>query len=450
MLTGVIEGFYGRAWTRAQRHKMMGWIRDAGMNLYVYAPKDDIKLRARWREPYDAAELADLADLSAKARADGLEMMVAIAPCLDITHSDPADLACLMRRIDQFLALGLGDIALLFDDIPSTLAAADMAAFGSLALAQAHVANKARAHLAGRGNLYFCPTDYCAEFTGYDVPGSAYLNEIGARLHPDIAVFWTGPDIVSETIDLPSILEVGRVLRRKPFIWDNFHANDYDIRRVYAGPLAGRDPAILPHVSGWMTNPNNEFEANFVPVATTGLFLTGRGYDPANACSKAVALWAPHFHRDGNATDLPSLPVAQVQLLTDLCHQPFAFGAKEQALIALLGRVLQDQRPDPASLVFQTALSAVTDLHARTADLFDRMTELANRDLFYAFHPYLWEAREELRHLATYLRWLNDSPPPGARFPHRGRVYNFYRRGFTAALNDLWQRSPDAEFRHGG
>ena len=38
--------------------EMMDWIRDAGMNLYVYAPKDDIKIRARWREPYNAAEMA--------------------------------------------------------------------------------------------------------------------------------------------------------------------------------------------------------------------------------------------------------------------------------------------------------------------------------------------------------------------------------------------------------
>ena len=90
------------------------------------------------------------------------------------------------------------------------------------------------------------------------------------------------------------------------------------------------------------------------------------------------------------------------------------------------------------------------DLHSRVADLFERMTELANRDLFYAFHPYLWEAREELRHLATYMGWLDGAPPPGAAFPHRGRVYNFYRRGFTAALNDLVQRDRQGNFRHGG
>ena len=32
---------------------MLDWIADAGMNTFVYAPKDDIKMRARWRELYD-------------------------------------------------------------------------------------------------------------------------------------------------------------------------------------------------------------------------------------------------------------------------------------------------------------------------------------------------------------------------------------------------------------
>ena len=50
MLSGVIEGFYGRPWTEAQRVRMLDWIGQAGMNMFIYAPKDDIHIRARWRE----------------------------------------------------------------------------------------------------------------------------------------------------------------------------------------------------------------------------------------------------------------------------------------------------------------------------------------------------------------------------------------------------------------
>ena len=44
---------------------------------------------------------------------------------------------------------------------------------------------------------------------------------------------------------------------------------------------------------------------------------------------------------------------------------------------------------------------------------------------------------------------VEGSYAAGQAFPHRERVYNFYRRGFTAALNDLWQRDRKGNFRHG-
>ena len=43
----------------------------------------------------------------------------------------------------------------------------------------------------------------------------------GSKLHPDIGVFWTGGKVVSETICKEELIVVGKVLRRKPVIWDN-------------------------------------------------------------------------------------------------------------------------------------------------------------------------------------------------------------------------------------
>ncbi|HEV2514576.1 MAG TPA: beta-N-acetylglucosaminidase domain-containing protein, partial [Devosia sp.] len=116
-LSGVIEGFYGRAWTHPQRVEMLDWIANAGMNSFVYGPKDDIKIRARWRELYNAAEAAALQELVDAARARKLIFMVAIAPCLDVVYSDASDLEALKRRLDQLLDLGVTHFALLFDDI---------------------------------------------------------------------------------------------------------------------------------------------------------------------------------------------------------------------------------------------------------------------------------------------------------------------------------------------
>ena len=453
MLKGVIEGFYGRLWTRAERIEMMNWIQAAGMNLYIYAPKDDIKVRARWREPYDQAELARLEDLVAEAGKRDLDIMAGISPCLDITHSDEADIALLKRRLDQFTSLGIRHITLLFDDIPSTLNEADKKVFKSFADAHLHVVNVCQSHVEAQApgtKLYFCPTDYCGAFVKHDLKGSSYLNTIGRGLHPAVEIMWTGPDIVSKTIDLPHVLEIGAVLRRKPFIWDNFHANDYDIRRVYAGPLGGRDSAIIPHVSGWVTNPNNEFEANFVAVHTTGQFLNKPTYDEHDALEAAIRDWLQRFVRDDNGVaKREPVPLPQIRLICEMFYQPFACGPEIERLLHLLAVMLKTKRPDTTSKQWKDGMELLTSLEKRAQETFNAMTELRNRDLFYAFHQYLWEAGHELRYLLKYMQWLDGNPPAGQEFPHENRIYNVYRMGFTAALNDVVQRDRRGRFRHG-
>ena len=41
--------------------------------------------------------------------------------------------------------------------------------------------------------------------------------------------------VVSPTISFKSIQQITNILKRKPLIWDNIHANDYDRRRVFLG-----------------------------------------------------------------------------------------------------------------------------------------------------------------------------------------------------------------------
>ena len=58
------------------------------------------------------------------------------------------------------------------------------------------------------------------------------------------------------------------MLKRKPLIWDNLHANDYDQRRLFLGPYVGRSPSLIPHLAGVLTNPNCEYTVNFVAIHT--------------------------------------------------------------------------------------------------------------------------------------------------------------------------------------
>ena len=63
-LGGVVEGFYGRAWSHAERLHLLDQMAALGLNTYFYAPKNDLKHRAIWRESYDDSELASFRELA--------------------------------------------------------------------------------------------------------------------------------------------------------------------------------------------------------------------------------------------------------------------------------------------------------------------------------------------------------------------------------------------------
>ena len=105
-LAGVIEGFYGRPWTIGERVELFDWMAAFGLTTYLYAPKDDLKHRAVWREPYTGDEAEMMAGLVCDAGTRGLQFVFAIGPGLDIRMSSDADRACLWARVDQMIALG--------------------------------------------------------------------------------------------------------------------------------------------------------------------------------------------------------------------------------------------------------------------------------------------------------------------------------------------------------
>lgn len=120
-LSGVIEGFYGRPWSFEQRAGLLPRLRDLGFNTYVYAPKDDIKLRTRWREQYDGVEADRLSALVRACQQAGVRFVYAISPGLDVRYGEPADLAWLVGKVDRVLSFWVHDVALLFDDISHSL-----------------------------------------------------------------------------------------------------------------------------------------------------------------------------------------------------------------------------------------------------------------------------------------------------------------------------------------
>ena len=49
---GSIEGFYGNPWSHQDRLNQIEFYGKSKLNTYIYAPKDDVYHREKWRDPY--------------------------------------------------------------------------------------------------------------------------------------------------------------------------------------------------------------------------------------------------------------------------------------------------------------------------------------------------------------------------------------------------------------
>lgn len=444
-LSGVIEGFYGPPWSDGQRVRLFDWLKGWGLNTYFYAPKDDLHHRALWRVPYGEADAERLRRLSEEARKRGLLFLYGLAPGLDMAYGDPIELRLLEARVEQLSALGIHDLALLFDDIPDRLSDRDRLAFGTFARAQAAVARTLHGKVMERqpkARLLFCPTPYCDRMQRSGLGGPQYLEEIGVDLPAAMDVLWTGPEIVSPTVDGASLAAFTRRVRRAPVLWDNLHANDYDSGRMFLGPYQGRPGALRRGLAGVLSNPNCEFEVNVPALATLAAWVQARNdvsYQPRKAYVKALRSWLPEFA----TVREPGLTLEDLVLFADCLYLPDADGDEAQALWAdaawCIGQPVEAWGGRDQS--FRERARRLQ----RTAEL---LSELRSRELFRDLNRRAWALKEEMLLLLAAVTWKE------AHGSLRGFRSDFhrpptYRGGFLRRVESLLEGTNDGGFRPG-
>ncbi len=440
-LAGVIEGFYGPPWSQTERLELLDSMSSLGLNTYLYAPKDDLKHRARWRELYSDQEAATLVGVSRACAERSLRFIYGLAPGLDIQYHDASEVTRLQARFEQMMRAGCRDFALLFDDIPDRMSSEDRRRWDSFASAQCHVANTLFRWTRERcpeGRFLFCPTPYCGRMRERGYGGPDYLPTLGRELLSGIDVIWTGPEIISREITVPHIRELQEVLRRKPLIWDNLHANDYDGRRFYCGPYSGRPPELRSEVAGLLVNPNNEFCLNYVPFRTLAEFVripTGSTWNARQAYLTAMQEWLPCFAVAGQVPALEDLV-----LLGDCYYLPYEQGPEAEALYTQVRTAISGS-PSPGG----EQIAGLRSLLARLRTLCSRMAELECRPLFYALSRRVWELREELDLLERYLEFISKGGPATA-FTSDFHLPGTYRGGLVAALQTLLRQRADGAF----
>lgn len=271
---GILEGFYGEPWPAAKRTAMIPWMADYKFNGYMYAPKDDHKIRFGWRVGFTEKELDRFKRDADLARENFVQYCWELSPGININFSNTDDLKRAYKKFKSIIdGAGIDCIILAFDDVGFALTSGDQGKFATYWEAQISFTNKLMGKLLEDYpalRVAFVPNDYWGNL----VEESEYLRYVGEHLDPRLQFGWTGSKIIPETVTPADAQLYEYYIKRKPFLGDNYPVTDNVTKggRLSLGPLRGRDPALFRYVSGYAAN------AMPLPEASKPAFLTIADY----------------------------------------------------------------------------------------------------------------------------------------------------------------------------
>ncbi len=284
-MRGTVEGFYGPPWSRAERLAHLRFSARVGLNTYVFAPKDDPRHRAEWRDLHPRPELDELAALVGAARELGIRFVYAISPGLSMRFTDEADHRALVAKARQLAEVGVASFALFFDDVPMTLGHPDdRARWDDAGAAHGDACARFVASLGLTEPLLVCPTDYAG------VAETPYRHHFARTAPADVQVCWTGDDIVVGTVTRDDIDRAAASYRRRLVLWDNFPVNDFEPSRLFVGPLTGRTTDLAgAALDGVLANPMVWWAPSLIPLVSVAEWAADpAAYDPAASASRAL------------------------------------------------------------------------------------------------------------------------------------------------------------------
>jgi hypothetical protein len=277
LLTGVIEGFYGRVWSFETRLRYAHYLSTAGLNTYLYCPKGDPYLRRQWRSDWPLDEWTVLRQLSRAYRAKGLNWGVGLSPVELYRDYGPGQRDQLQRKVERLNEFEAPIMAILFDDMPGDLA--------SLATRQSEIIADVCSWAPGV-RILMCPTYYSfdpvlQQFFGQMPPG--YWEQLGRELPADCDVFWTGNKVCSDTISAEDLEAITARLQRRVTLWDNYPVNDGAKRSnfLYTSQLSGRPAALRPLIRGHLCNPMNQGLLSLPALTGLAQLYGHEGFDDA-------------------------------------------------------------------------------------------------------------------------------------------------------------------------
>lgn len=266
---GFIEGYYGNPWSTRDRVALMEWGGYYKLNAYFYAPKDDPKHNAQWRDKYTSDEIEQKIKPLAEA---GNKSKVRFVYALHPFMSNPINSAnydaafpIMKEKFLQVIDAGVRQIAILADDQQNTT---DPQLFKKLlddttvwlhGLQQEKNPDGTPKYPGLKDTLIFCPVNYMGN-------GESWYGQLGENVH----VINTGGRVWGK-IDNGFAAAFKNNSGVAPFMWINWPCSDNDKDALHMGghnEFLGSD--LKPgQVKGVVINPMQQSEPS-----KQGIFMT--------------------------------------------------------------------------------------------------------------------------------------------------------------------------------
>lgn len=272
---GIIEGYFGRAWSWAERRAVLDTLAPAGYRFFHYAPKIDAKLRRKWQEPYSTADLSELSTFASHCQDARVRFGVGLTPFAAHLDFSQEARAAMKMKLAQLDGAGITDLAILFDDMDGDLP--------DLAKRQAEIVAFVLDH--SRASRFFtCPSYYSDDPLLDRVFGQRpanYLEDLGRMIDGGVAIYWTGEEVCAREISAGHLADVTQRLGRKPALWDNYPVNDGPRMSQYLHlrGFTGRSRQAGTMVSHHAINPMSQPLLGCIPALTLPmLYAQGDAY----------------------------------------------------------------------------------------------------------------------------------------------------------------------------
>uniref|UniRef100_UPI000689279B beta-N-acetylglucosaminidase domain-containing protein n=1 Tax=Thomasclavelia saccharogumia TaxID=341225 RepID=UPI000689279B len=261
---GTIEGFYGTPWTHQDRLDQIEFYGKSKLNTYIYAPKDDVYHRTKWREPYPDDEMEKMNELIKTAKENKVDFVFSLSPGNDIQFTGTnaeSDYQALVTKCELMYEMGVRSFAIFFDDI-SNKQGTEQAAFlnrfnEEFILAKGDVTP-----------LITVPTEYDTNAMSDGTSLKTYTKNFSETLNSGIRVLWTGTAVVPEGIDVSNAQYVKSIYGNNVGIWWNYPVTDYITDKLGLGPIYGLDKGLSNEIDFLVMNPMEHAELSKISLLT--------------------------------------------------------------------------------------------------------------------------------------------------------------------------------------